>query len=144
MNLRGMFMAMTMMKIKDNNLVVSIAGMPPLLVYRALTGEVEEIALKALPLGGITKFAYQQVGLELMPDDCVVAMSDGFPEMFNEADEMLGYNKAPAILKEIAHAAPQEVVDYFVKAAESWAGGRAQEDDVTFVVIKFKAGDASG
>lgn len=139
MNLRGLFMAMTMMKIKDNNLIVSIAGMPPLLVYRAATGEVEEVALKAVPLGGITKFVYRQVELELMPGDCVVAMSDGFPEMFNEAGEMLGYDKAPSILKEIAQATPQEVVNNFVEAGEAWAGGRAQDDDVTFVVLKVKA-----
>jgi serine phosphatase RsbU (regulator of sigma subunit) len=136
MNLRGLFMAMTMIKIKDDNLAVGIAGMPPLLVYRALTGEVKEVALKAVPLGGITKFVYQQVEMKLMPGDCVVALSDGFPEMFNESGEIFGYDKAAAVLKGIAHATPQEIVNRFVETGEKWAGARAQDDDVTFVVLK--------
>ncbi|HYP50223.1 MAG TPA: SpoIIE family protein phosphatase, partial [Pyrinomonadaceae bacterium] len=139
MNLRGLFMAMTMMKIKGNNLIVSIAGMPPLLVYRAESGAVEQVRHKALPLGSITNFVYKQAEIELNPGDCVVAMSDGFPEMFNDAGEMLGYDKAPSILKEIAHATPQEVVNHFIETGEAWAGGRAQDDDVTFVVLKVKA-----
>ncbi|MDQ4123082.1 MAG: SpoIIE family protein phosphatase [Acidobacteriota bacterium] len=139
MNLRGMFMAMMMIKIKDNNLVASIAGMPPLLIYHESTGEVEEIALKAVPLGGIANFAYQQVETSLLPGDCIIAMSDGFPEMFNEQGEMLGYDKARDVLKEIAHAPVQEVVNHFVEIGESWAGARAQDDDVTFVVLKIKA-----
>src|SRR5438477_12817793 len=33
MNLRGLFMAMIMVKVKDRQLTVSIAGMPPILIY---------------------------------------------------------------------------------------------------------------
>jgi len=35
-------MTTLMMKIKDNRLTVSVAGMPPVLIYRATTGCVEE------------------------------------------------------------------------------------------------------
>ncbi|MFN0107391.1 MAG: SpoIIE family protein phosphatase, partial [Blastocatellia bacterium] len=59
MNLRGLFMAMTMVKVKGHQMSVSIAGMPSVLIYRASCGEVEEVVMRALPLGGMTKYQYQ-------------------------------------------------------------------------------------
>src|SRR4028118_1792609 len=53
MNLRGLFMAMAMLKIRDNRVTISVAGMPPMLIYRAETGEIEEIVIRAMPLGSI-------------------------------------------------------------------------------------------
>ena len=69
---------------------------------------------------------------------CIVLMSDGFPEMFNDENEMLGFDKAAEILPKIAEQTPQEIIDYLVKVGESWADGRPQDDDVTFVVLKLK------
>jgi serine phosphatase RsbU (regulator of sigma subunit) len=137
MNLRGLFMAMAMLKIKGHRAEIGIAGMPPVLIYRSETKRVEEISIKALPLGAAAKFVYQKQEIRLFEGDCLLMLSDGFPEMFNSADEMLGFEKAAEILPEIAHKAPQEIIDYLVKAGESWAGGRAQDDDVTFVVVKI-------
>jgi serine phosphatase RsbU (regulator of sigma subunit) len=47
MKLRGLFMAMTMVKVKDYQLSVSIAGMPPILIYRAAEQRVEEVMMKS-------------------------------------------------------------------------------------------------
>lgn len=139
MNLRGMFMAMTMMKIKDKRLTISCAGMPPVLIYHAATKSVEEIAIKAMPLGSPLTVRYQQRELTLAAGDVILLMSDGFPEMFNEQNEMLDYAKAKSVLEEIAHAlSPQSVINRFVEVGEEWAGARAQDDDVTFVVLKVK------
>jgi len=33
---------------------------------------------------------------------------------------------------------PAEIIEHLKKAGEAWANGRAQEDDVTFVVVKIK------
>ena len=51
MNLRGLFMAITLLKIKDNQFAISAAGMPSALIYRAASSAVEEIA-SALCLSG--------------------------------------------------------------------------------------------
>ncbi|MEP7037863.1 MAG: SpoIIE family protein phosphatase, partial [Acidobacteriota bacterium] len=106
MNLRGLFMAMTMLKIKDNQFSISAAGMPSTLIYRHATGEIEEINLRALPLGGIAGIKYQQQQFALAPNDLIVLMSDGFPEMFNEAGEMLGEDDAKKILLDAADLTP--------------------------------------
>jgi serine phosphatase RsbU (regulator of sigma subunit) len=140
MNLRGLYMAMTMLKIKDGDVTVSAAGMPSTLIYRAATRQVEELVIRAMPLGSVTNTTYQQLKLRLSAGDCVVVMTDGFPERFNQANEMLGYDKARKILQEIAEASPQEIVNRFVETGEEWADGRLLDDDVTFVVLKVKGG----
>lgn len=136
MNLRGLFMAMTMLKIKDNQVRLSCAGMPSALIYRRASNAVESLELRALPLGGIANFTYRQQEFELSAGDCVVMMSDGFPEMFNDGKEMLGFGKAAQMLPEMADDSPQEIINRFVKIGETWADGRPQDDDVTFVVLK--------
>jgi serine phosphatase RsbU (regulator of sigma subunit) len=138
MNLRGLFMALTMLKIKDNKLIVCAAGMPSTLIYRAETGNIEEIELRAMPLGSVSNFTYQEREIALSAGDCVVVLSDGFPEMFNEAGEMLADDTAKIVLAESAQLAPQEIVNRFVAVGEAWAGNRPQDDDVTFVVLKVK------
>jgi serine phosphatase RsbU (regulator of sigma subunit) len=82
-------MAMTMVKVKGRHLSVSIAGMPPVLIYRALNGSVEEVELRALPLGGLTKYQYRQQELTLMVGNVVALLSDGMPERFNPHGERL-------------------------------------------------------
>lgn len=141
MNLRGLFMAMTMLKFKDNRLVVCAAGMPSALIYRHATGRVEEAELRALPLGSVSNFVYQEQEYALSANDCVVVMSDGFPEMFNEAGEMQANETAKNLLAETARLSAQEIINRFVEVGEEWAGGRSPDDDVTFVVVKVTDGD---
>ncbi|MEJ7700684.1 MAG: SpoIIE family protein phosphatase [Pyrinomonadaceae bacterium] len=139
MNLRGLFMAMTMLKVKGNHLVVCVAGMPPMLIFRAQSGQVEEIAIRAMPWGSPFNALYQQKELTLSTGDTILLMSDGFPEMFNEAGDMLGYDKAQKMLEESEQSSPWEIINRLVEAGEIWARARPPDDDVTFVVLKFKA-----
>ncbi len=136
MNLRGLFMALAMLKIKDGAMTLCVAGMPSVLIYRCETNTVEEISLRAVPLGSMTKTIYQKREISLRRGDCVVLMSDGFPEMFNPSNEMLGFEKAAAVLPSLAQTSSQEIINELVKIGENWADGRAADDDVTFVVLK--------
>ncbi len=136
MNLRGLFMAMAMLKIKDGAMTLCVAGMPSVLIYRAASETVEEISLRAMPLGSMTKTIYQESEISLGKGDVVVLMSDGFPEMFNPENEMLGFEKAADVLPQIAMNSPQEIINHLVEIGETWAGTRPQDDDVTFVVLK--------
>lgn len=138
MNLRGLFMAMTMLKIRGVRVEVSAAGMPALLIYRAAENRVEELLISGMPLGSLVTFPYKQHGFELNAGDALMLMSDGFPEMFNEQNEMLDYGRARAVLAEVAHENSNEIIERFVREGDEWAGMRPQDDDVTFVVVKVK------
>jgi serine phosphatase RsbU (regulator of sigma subunit) len=137
-NLRKHYMALQMLRIKDRLLEVCAAGMPPLLIYRAARHCVEEIALKALPLGNLHDYAYRQKETKLTPGDTILLMSDGFPELFNEQGDIFDYDRVKTTFAEVAHRTPREIVEQFVGAGESWAGGAPQKDDMTFVVLKVK------
>jgi serine phosphatase RsbU (regulator of sigma subunit) len=138
MNLRSLFMAMTIAKVKGHQLTLGSAGMPPVLIYHAAQRTVEEVSLRGVPLGSLTAYSYQEHSLSLAPGDVVVLMSDGYPERFNVENEMLDYGSAKSVLLEIAILSPQEIIEVFVKVADTWAAGRPQDDDMTFVVLKVK------
>jgi serine phosphatase RsbU (regulator of sigma subunit) len=138
MNLRSLFMAMTIAKVNGYQMTLGSAGMPPALIYRAARRVVEEISLPGVPLGSLTAYSYRERSLSLAPGDVVVLMSDGYPERFNGKNEMLGYGSAKSVLLEIAILPPQEIIEVFVKIADKWADGRPQDDDMTFVVMKVK------
>jgi len=138
MKLYNLAMCMAILKIKDNKLEISSAGMPPSLIYRKATGQVEEILLKGMSLGSIKEFPYYKESYELNSGDLILLMSDGFPERFTADKQMIDYDKGKEILSEIGSGSPNEVIDYFVKFGDEWAKGHPQEDDVTFVAVKIK------
>ncbi|MFQ5630099.1 MAG: PP2C family protein-serine/threonine phosphatase, partial [bacterium] len=138
MGLKKMFMALTVAKFKNHQMQVAAAGMPFTLIYRSSTGRVEEVALKGMPLGGFTNFPYKDKKLNMSAGDTVLFMSDGFEEMFNEQDETLGEERVKVLFEETAASSPEEIIEHLKKAGEAWANGRAQEDDVTFVVVKIQ------
>lgn len=140
MNLRSLFMAMTIIKLKGDRLTVSSAGMPPLLIYRAASGEIEEVAIRGMPLGSLTNYPYKQQELSISPGDVLALMSDGLPERFNFDNEMLDYASTRRAFASAANESPEAIIEHFVETGEAWAGGRPQDDDVTFVVLKVKNG----
>lgn len=139
MNLRQIYMTLLLVRINGARLSICGAGMPPVLLHRAATKQVEEIDLKGMPLGCVPEFPYEQRELPLTPGDVIILMSDGFAERFNPAGEILGYEQAKKMLADTAPQSPQDIIQRFVQASEAWASGNAQNDDTTFVVVKVKS-----
>jgi serine phosphatase RsbU (regulator of sigma subunit) len=140
MNLRSLFMAMTLVRLKGNHLQCSVAGMPPILIYRASTQTIEEIPLRGAPLGGLSNYAYRQAEVFLSSQDVVLLLSDGLPERFNAAGDMFGYERSKESLMATAnaHASAQTVIERLLQTSEDWAAGKAADDDMTFVALKMK------
>jgi len=138
MNLRSLYMGLTVIKLTGRHLKVSSAGMPPMLIYRAEGRAVEEVLIKAMPLGSVSDYTYREQELSVSRGDVVVLMSDGLPERFNPRGELFDYWRATDALAEVAEGSPREIIEHLVRAGEVWAEGRPQDDDVTFVVLKVK------
>jgi serine phosphatase RsbU (regulator of sigma subunit) len=136
MNLRSMFMGLTVIRLKDCSLKISSAGMPPVLIYRARDGVVDEVLIKAVPLGSISSYQYRELEMDVSLGDVVVMMSDGLPERFNQGGEMFDYARVKEALTEAGALSSQQIIDHFVESGEKWANGRLQDDDMTFVVLK--------
>lgn len=137
MNLGNLFMSMAVVRYKNNKLIVSSAGMPPIFIYKKNKNEVEEILIKSMPLGAHKNFKYYEEESELESGDVILMMSDGFPELFNEKREMLGYEKVKELLILHFDKTAGNINRELFKAVENWRGARAQDDDITFVVIKI-------
>jgi serine phosphatase RsbU (regulator of sigma subunit) len=112
--------------------------MPPALVLRATTGEVEEVPLKGMPLGSLVDYPYTESELSLHPGDTVLLMSDGFAERFNQAREHFGYDSAIEAFLQTKGRSPAGVIEHLVSVSDTWAGGTKSTDDITFLVMKAK------
>ncbi|HKX31939.1 MAG TPA: SpoIIE family protein phosphatase [Blastocatellia bacterium] len=139
MNLRSLFMALTLVKVRGDRLHCSVAGMPPILVYRAAARTIEELPLRGVPLGGLSGCAYRQAEVTLAPNDVVLLMSDGLPERFNPASELFEYERIKETLSAHACAAPSAIAESLLRTSDEWADGRPLNDDLTLVVLKRKA-----
>ncbi len=138
MNLKRLYMAMTLVTFNHNTLKLTGAGMPPPLIYRADESLVEEILLEGMPLGGFIGAEREEASFDLQSGDTVLLMSDGLPEMLNPENEMLDYPRTKAAFEEVADQSPKTIIDCIFKVSTLWADGEPQADDITLVVIKVK------
>ncbi|MBT7551181.1 MAG: SpoIIE family protein phosphatase [Gemmatimonadetes bacterium] len=139
MNMKRIYMAMNMIRLKDGKMRISSAGIPPVLLFRASSGDVEEIIVSGLPLGCAAQIAYKQQEYELSPGDTILMMSDGLPERNNQNGDEFGYERLEALFKEAGDQPPRKIVDYLIAGGERWAAGWPQDDDVTLIVVKVKS-----
>jgi len=137
MNLGNLYMSLQIVRIKNNKLIFSSAGMPPLLIWRAESGKLEELMHKVLPLDG-PDVAYNQSSSDLASGDTLLLMTDGYFELFNEDDEILDLPNVKKFFAECARRSPKEIIDYLVEKGREWSKSRPQNDDITFVVAKVR------
>ncbi len=143
MHLGNIYMAMMLARINEGSLTVSAAGMPPLFVYRKATGKVDEIVIKGMPLGAHLGLKYKIRKTHIQPGDTILLMTDGFAELFNDKKEIMDYPRVKEIFRNHANKAPQAVIDQLLRAGENWQNGQKQQDDFTFVVIKYRPEEAA-
>jgi ligand-binding sensor domain-containing protein/serine phosphatase RsbU (regulator of sigma subunit) len=133
-----MMMAFTLIKISDNNLVLSSAGMPPAYIYRPANLKVDEILHESMPLGALKSFDYQVYRSKLADGDTILLFSDGLPELKNPDGVQFDYQRVEQIFKEEADKPAQKIIDRLVDAGEMWRKNQPPDDDITMMVIKAK------
>lgn len=138
MELQPLLMSLLLFRIIGKNLEIVNGGMPDLLVYRKKNNCVEEIKSSGPPLGAYADYHYKKYSSGISTDDVILTMTDGFAERFNEQEEIFGYEKCKDILKEVITGTSRQMIDYFNKKSDGWAGSREPDDDMTFVIAKCK------
>ncbi len=138
LNLEYMYMCLAVLKINGYKMRFASAGIPPLLLHRKLEDKLEYITLKGMPLGTKNGYPYKEIELDLSPGDTVLLMSDGYPELFNDHEEMFDYDGIFDFVKGIVGGTPEEIIERLKESIEKWRNGTAVRDDVTFIVIKMK------
>jgi len=127
-----------MIKIDGHRLIASAAGMPPVFIYRNSCRTVDEILTKGMPLGSHCDFPYEQREAELASGDTILLMTDGFPESFNEREEIFDYPRVRESFCAVAGRSPEDIIAGLKRDAAAWRNGKPLNDDMTFIVIKVK------
>ena len=138
MNLNNLYMALMIIKLKNEVLSVSSAGMPPFYIFRHKTRKLETFVIKGMPLGAFDDFAYETIETRLEPNDTLFLMSDGFTELFNDKGDILEEEKIRELFVKYAHKSSDEIVEHLFFEADTWRNGRKIHDDMTFVICKKK------
>ncbi len=138
MEMHMLSMCLSILKIKNNKLELSAAGMPPAMLFRKSENRIDELEIKGMPLGTFEDFPYQIVKDELHPGDTLLLYSDGLPELFNEKKEMFGYEQVSRVFETVANEKAEVIIDELKKAGSEWVNDSPPDDDVTFVVIKAR------
>ncbi len=138
MQLGRLMMALTCVQIKNDRIVTTNAGMPPLIIYRKNSQTIEEVVINNMPLGAMKGIVYDVKELKIERGDTLLLMSDGFAELKNDNKEIYGYKRARNSFEEVAKKEPEEIVTYLKEEGRNWTNDKEPEDDVTFVVIKVK------
>ncbi len=129
-------MSLNIALIKEDQLTLSSAGMPPYYIYRAATGTTEEIQISGVPLGSFTDAYFDQIHTTFNSGDILVIISDGLPEAPNLTGDLFDYQKLQDLISTYGDKSAQEVIDQLMVEADAWLSGKHNPDDITLVVIK--------
>jgi len=141
LGLKRHHMSLALLRYSGGTVRFAAAGMPPLLVHRVSTGEVEEILLEAPPLGVVYGRPYPEVRSRVEPGDTLLLTTDGLAERRNHEDELFGYERLRAAFAGCVRLDASAIADRLFETSDDWAGGAAQSDDMTAVVLRVRSVD---
>ncbi|MFI5252189.1 MAG: two-component regulator propeller domain-containing protein [Bacteroidota bacterium] len=133
-----LYMALTLARFNGKSVSLSSAGMPPAYLYRNSDGSIEEILLKAVPLGSMKNFPYSLYETSMEKGDTLLFLTDGLPEQKNGNGEMFDYSKIIDLFKSVSDCTPEKIITHLVKEGDAWMNGVVQDDDITLLVIRRK------
>jgi serine phosphatase RsbU (regulator of sigma subunit) len=124
----------------DDNLELLSAGHAPLFIYSHGKRQLEITPAHDVPLGILPQLtsARSQV-VSMQPGDLVLLITDGFLEWENSAGEQFGTDRLEEFIQSNGHLGPEEIIAELYARVLEFAGGTAQQDDLTAVVIKKTA-----
>jgi serine phosphatase RsbU (regulator of sigma subunit) len=114
-------------------------GIPPIYVLRP-GGIVEEVLISGLPLGVTDEATYTLTEFSLNPGEIILLMSDGLPETFNSARQLLGFKHLKDALQhlDVSCMTADQIIERVIHIGDDWANGHPLQDDVTLVALKVK------
>jgi len=113
------------------------AGHNAPLVLRKTASDCQVLRLETGgPVIGVLRQRYQQECFPLVPGDLVVLFTDGVSESMNGRDEEWGEGRLVECVKSGYGLPALEVMTRILAAAEAFAAGASQHDDMTLTVLR--------
>jgi len=112
------------------------AGHDPAVIFDRHTGNFNELAGGALPLGVSEKAGYQEFQGKLAPDQIILIGTDGIWESQNMQGQMFGKQRFRNVIRTNAAKTAKEILRAVIDEIDKFCHPLKNEDDVTLVVIK--------
>jgi sigma-B regulation protein RsbU (phosphoserine phosphatase) len=118
----------------SGNFIYCNAGHNPPLVW---SGDgFRELTHGGLVLGPNPDAHYERGYVNLVPGDAVVLYTDGVTEREDPSGALFGRQRLRRLLRGLDGASARQVVDAVFEAADAFAKGAPQRDDMTVVVVR--------
>ena len=112
---------------------------PAILRKSAATCQVFRLGTGGPVIGLLQQSSYEQASFPVKPGDLIVLFTDGVSESMNAHNEEWGEERLIEFAR-TCHGAPTfEVMNRILSAAEAFAAGAPQHDDMTLVVLRVLA-----
>lgn len=142
-NLQGQFVTAGYLYLDPERGVLAYAGAghPPLLAWRGREKKIESLEENGLMLGIFPEGAYKGMTAALEPGDRFVLYTDGITEAPSLAGEEFGLGRFKDFVAQNSGQSAQEFCDCLVQHVAAWCGNgnKEQHDDLTLIVIDYKA-----
>jgi len=135
----GKFVTLVMIDLDAENHEFRLlsAGHGPTLVIHGQDGQVESLDSQGLPLGMFEDPMLEEpLHGSLEPGDLIVAVSDGFFEWADEADEAFGVERMQAVIVSHRKDSAAEILGALEQSVREFVGDVPQQDDVTGLIIR--------
>ena len=113
---------------------------PPLLFRAGSAPEIRRLEAGGLVVGLLEDFAYSQDSVALEEGDLLVAYTDGITETMTVADEEWGEENLIETVHKCGSQSARDVIARIMEAADRFAAGAKQHDDMTITVVRVVAG----
>jgi PAS domain S-box-containing protein len=136
----GLFCAAAWFNLSADGKTLSVfnCGLPPVLVRRGKTGEVEQLDSQSLPFGvlGSDELAITPTELQVESDDDVFVFTDGLTECTDASGRQFGIERVKAALGGGPHTlGPGEGFDTLMRAVASFRGQEQAKDDLSALCV---------
>ena len=116
---------------------VNAGHIPPFIVKR--DGRIETPKGGDVPVGMLRHTRYHESAVPLSAGDLIVCVSDGLTEVKNREQEFWDENNIDRVLTENLGGPLNTFINNLVSAADEWADGAEQHDDMTVVAVRMLA-----
>ena len=116
------------------------AGHNPPMLFRKREREwrIERLEAGGTVIGLLPQFPYRQAGIALEADDLLVIYTDGVSEAMNPGNEEWGEERMMEAVKLCDALGAAETIDQLMRAADDFASGAQQHDDMTLVALRVR------
>jgi serine phosphatase RsbU (regulator of sigma subunit) len=137
---RFMTMFLAVVDVSTMSMRWASAGHDQPLIYDPQQGMLPELDAVGggVPLGVMDTEVYEELTWTgLRPGQVMLIGTDGLWESKNSADEEFGKPRVAEALAALAHLSAAEIEAGIYQRLQQFCGGRTNDDDITYVVVKF-------